>query len=320
MNNGHHQPVLVKETIAMLKIRHGGKYIDATLGGGGHTKKILESGGLVLGIDRDPEALEKVKKDLSEYIKEKKLIVYRGSFENLDTIAGENGFGEINGILFDLGMSSDQFESGRGFSFMKDEPLDMRMDPDLGVTAADLANALSQKELFGLFTKLAQVERAREIAGAIVKRRRLAPIKTTRELVKIIESVPVRRRQTNLHPATKVFMALRIAVNNELENLEKALPQACGLLEIGGRLAVISFHQGEDKIVKWFIRQRSVVIPAKEGIYLDRSQVKQFDSPMLTAEVSGMTEVNKEPIMASAKEVQFNPGSRSAKLRVAEKL
>ena len=160
MNNVRHQPVLVKETIAELKIRHGGKYIDATLGGGGHTKKILESGGLVLGIDKDPEALTRIKNELPNYIKERKLIIHRGNFENLDTIAKENGFGTVNGVLFDLGMSSDQFESGRGFSFMKDEPLDMRMDPDLGVTAADLVNALSQKELFGIFTKFAQVERA----------------------------------------------------------------------------------------------------------------------------------------------------------------
>lgn len=293
MNNGHHQPVLVKETIAALKIRHGGKYIDATLGGGGHAKKILEAGGLVLGIDRDPEALTRIKNELSNYIKEGKLTIRRGNFENLNIIAGENGFGKVNGILFDLGMSSDQFESGRGFSFMKDEPLDMRMDPDLGVTAADLINALSQKELFKLFIKLAQVERAREIAGAIVENRKSRRIKTTRELVEIIESVPSYRRQTDLHPATKVFMALRIAVNNERENLEKALPQASGLLDTGGRLAVISFHQGEDRVVKQFFRN---------------------------GQTMGIKEINKKPIMAAANEVKSNPRSRSAKLRVGEKI
>jgi len=293
MNNGYHQPVLVKETIAMLKIRHGGKYIDATLGGGGHTKKILESGGLVLGIDKDPEALTRIKNELPNYIKERKLIIHRGNFENLDTIAKENGFGTINGVLFDLGMSSDQFESGRGFSFMKDEPLDMRMDPDLGVTAADLVNALSQKELFGIFTKFAQVERAREISGAIVENRKLLPIKTTRELVEIIESVPAYRRQTDLHPATKVFMALRIAVNNEQESLERVLPQASKLLVTGGRLAVISFHQGEDRIVKQFFRN---------------------------GQTMGIKEINKKPIMVSASEVKSNPRSRSAKLRVGEKI
>ena len=293
MNNGYHQPVLVKETIAMLKIRHGGKYIDATLGGGGHTKKILESGGLVLGIDKDPEALTRIKNELPNYIKERKLIIHRGNFENLDTIAKENGFGTVNGVLFDLGMSSDQFESGRGFSFMKDEPLDMRMDPDLGVTAADLVNALSQKELFGIFTKFAQVERAREISGAIVENRKLLPIKTTRELVEIIESVPAYRRQTDLHPATKVFMALRIAVNNEQESLERVLPQASKLLVTGGRLAVISFHQGEDRIVKQFFRN---------------------------GQTMGIKEINKKPIMVSASEVKSNPRSRSAKLRVGEKI
>jgi 16S rRNA (cytosine1402-N4)-methyltransferase len=190
-------------------------------------------------------------------------------------------------------MSSDQFESGRGFSFMKNEPLDMRMDPDLGVTAADLINALSRKELYMLFMKLGQVERAREIASSIVENRRLHPIKTTKELVEIIGSVPAYRRQTDLHPATKVFMALRIAVNNEPENLEKALPQASGLLETGGRLAVISFHQGEDRIVKQFFRG---------------------------GQTMGMAEINKKPIMASANEVKLNFRSRSAKLRVGEKV
>ena len=292
-NSSRHVPVLLEETVNLLKIKKGKKYIDATLGGGGHTKKILESGGLVLGIDRDPEALTRIKNELSDYIKEGKLTIHRGNFENLDTIAKENGFGTVNGILFDLGMSSDQFESGRGFSFMKDEPLDMRMDPDLGVTAADLVNALSQKELFGIFTKFAQAERAREISGAIVESRKLRPIKTTRELVEIIESVPVYRRQKDLHPATKVFMALRIAVNDEPGSLERALPQACGLLAEGGRLAVISFHQGEDRIVKQFFRG---------------------------GQTMGMAEINKKPIMASANEVKLNLRSRSAKLRVGEKV
>jgi len=291
-----HKPVLLKESIKFLKIKKGKKYIDATLGGGGHTKKILELGGNVLGIDRDPEAIKRIENELSNYIKEGKLILSRGNFENLEDIAMENKFNQVSGIIFDLGMSSDQFESNRGFSFMKDEPLDMRMDPDLGVTAADLINALSPSELYGLFVRLAQVERARDITAAIVNRRKSGQIRTTKELVEIIESVPVHRRQKDLHPATKIFMALRIAVNNETENLERALPQAARLLEPGGRLAVISFHQGEDRIAKQFFR-------------LYRFQVKP-----------GMTEVNKKPIMASEKEVEFNPRSRSARLRIGEKI
>lgn len=292
-NNSRHVPVLLKQTIDLLNIKKGKKYIDATLGGGGHTAEILKRGGIVLGLDQDQEAVEKLRKRFETEIEERKLVVMKGNFINIENMAQETGFGKVDGILFDLGMSSDQFESGRGFSFMKDEPLDMRMDPDLGVTAADLVNALSQKELFKLFIKLAQVERAKEISGAIVENRKLRPIKTTRELVEIIESVPSYRRQSDLHPATKVFMALRIAVNNEQENLGKALPQASGLLDTGGRLAVISFHQGEDRVVKQFFRNGQTL---------------------------GTKEINKKPIMAAANEVKSNPRSRSAKLRVGEKI
>jgi 16S rRNA (cytosine1402-N4)-methyltransferase len=293
MNNVRHQPVLVKETIAELKIRHGGKYIDATLGGGGHTAEILKRGGTVLGLDQDEEAIERLKKRFETYIEEGKLTLMKGNFIHIGNTAQDNGFEKVDGILFDLGMSSDQFESGRGFSFMKDEPLDMRMDAELGVTAADLVNALGQSELSGLFSRHAQVERAGEIAGAIVESRKLRPVKTTKELVEIIGSVPAYRRQKDLHPATKVFMALRIAVNNEPENLELALPQASGLLTAGGRLAVISFHQGEDRIVKQFFR---------------------------SGQAFGIKEINNKPIVAGEEEVRSNPRSRSAKLRVGEKI
>lgn len=292
-NNVKHVSVLPKETIDLLNIKTGKKYIDATLGGGGHTAEILKKGGIVLGLDQDREAVEKLSKKFATEIKERRLIIMKGNFINIENIAQENGFGKVDGILFDLGMSSDQFESGRGFSFMKDEPLDMRMDQDLGVTAADLVNALSQKELSGLFFKFAQVERAREIATAIVESRKLHPIKTTAELVEIIKSVPAYRRQSDLHPATKAFMALRIAVNNEPENLEKALPQSVNLLLPGGRLAVISFHQGEDRIVKQFFRNGQVL---------------------------GIKEINRKPITASPSEVELNPRSRSARLRAGEKI
>lgn len=292
-NSSRHVPVLLKETIDLLNIKKGKKYIDATLGGGGHTAEILKRGGIVLGLDQDQEAVEKLRQRFEEEIKQGRLIVMAGNFMNIGNIANENGFGKVAGVLFDLGMSSDQFESGRGFSFMKNEPLDMRMDQNLGVTAADLVNALSQKELAGLFFRLAQVEKSREIAAAIVESRKVNPIKTTGELVGIIKSVPGYRRQSDLHPATKVFMALRIAVNNEPENLEAALPQAVELLEPGGRLAVISFHQGEDRIVKQFFRK---------------------------GQMPGIKEINRKPIAASASEVGLNPRSRSAGLRVGEKI
>lgn len=285
--------MLLRETIDLLNIKKGKKYIDATLGGGGHTSEILKRGGIVLGLDQDQEAIEKLGKKFEEEIKQGRLIVMTGNFMNIGNIARENGFEKVDGILFDLGMSSDQFESGRGFSFMKNDPLDMRMDQTLGVTAADLINALSHKELSGLFFRFAQAERSREIAAAIVESRKLHPIKTTEELVEIIKSVPAFRRQSDLHPATKVFMALRIAVNNEQENLEMALPQAAGLLETGGRVAVISFHQGEDRIVKQFLRNGQKL---------------------------GIKEINRKPITASAAEVELNSRSRSAGLRVGEKI
>ncbi len=285
--------MLLRETIDFLNIKKGKKYIDATLGGGGHTAEILKKGGVVLGLDQDQEAVERLRQRFETEINERRLIVMKGNFMNIGNIAQDNGFEKVDGALFDLGMSSDQFESNRGFSFMKDELLDMRMDSDLGVTAADLVNALSQKELSGLFSRLAQVERAGEIAGAIVESRKLHPVKTTKELVEIISSVPAYRRQKDLHPATKVFMALRIAVNNEPENLEMALPQAAGLLETGGRLTVISFHQGEDRIVKQFFRNG-----------------QRF----------GIKEINNKPVMAGEEEVQLNPRSRSAKLRAGEKI
>ncbi|MBI5356119.1 16S rRNA (cytosine(1402)-N(4))-methyltransferase RsmH [Candidatus Collierbacteria bacterium] len=292
-NSSKHVAVLLKETVDLLNIKTGEKYIDATLGGGGHTAEILKRGGKVLGLDRDEEAIKRLRKRFEIEIEEGRLIVMKGNFINMENIAKENEFDKVDGIIFDLGMSSDQFESGRGFSFMKDEPLDMRMDSDLGVTAADLVNALSQKELFGLFTKLAQVEKAREISGAIVESRKFRQVKTTKELVEIIGSVPAYRRQKDLHPATKVFMALRIAVNNEPENLEMGIPQASELLTTGGRLAVISFHQGEDRIVKQFFRKW---------------------------QINGVKEINRKPILAEDEEVRINPRSRSAKLRVGEKI
>lgn len=292
-NSSRHVSVLLKETIDLLNIKIGKKYIDATLGGGGHTAEILKRGGTVLGLDQDQEAIERLRKRFEAEIEEGRLVVMKGNFINIGNIAQANGFEKVGGILFDLGMSSDQFESGRGFSFMKDELLDMRMDPDLGVTAADLVNALSEKELSGLFSRLAQVERAREIAIAIVESRKSHLIKTTKELVEIIGSVPAYRRQRDLHPATKVFMALRIAVNNEPENLEMALSQASELLETGGKLAVISFHQGEDRVVKQFFRNGQTL---------------------------GIREINHKPVSVGEEELLSNPRSRSAKLRVGEKI
>ncbi len=299
----YHQPVLLNEVMEGLKVRAGGRYIDATVGDGGHTMEMLKRGAIVLGIDRDGEAIERTRQRFETEIEKGRLILMKSNFDKLNEIvmsfapdfANFDGAKPVNrefdGILFDLGLRSGQLEDeGRGFSFQRDEPLDMRMDPELAVTAADLVNGLGKKELFELFVKLGQVERAKAVAEQIVRGRREKPIKTTAELAGLIESASPRRG--HLHPATKAFMALRMAVNDELGSLERALPQAVGLLVSGGRLAVISFHEGEDRIVKRFFRRSG------------------------SSSLAKFAEVNKKPIGATAEEITMNPRARSAKLRI----
>jgi len=311
-----HTPVLLKETTDFLNIEKGKKYIDATVGGGGHTEAILKAGGKVLGIDWDPEAIEAAKRHLktacpaplgalrgrgrrprrevsSLWGPDAFWKIVRGNFGCLSEIAEKESFGKVNGILFDLGVSSHQLEVfERGFSFQADAPLDMRMDPNLAVTAADLLKVLSKKQLYALFIRFAQEKRARAIADAIVRARKIKPIETTKQLADLVVKVyGDRRKIRRIHPATKAFLALRIAVNSELENLKLALPRAVWLLKSGGRLAVISFHESEDRIVKMFFK-------------------KEKELKILT----------KKPITPSEEELRINPRCRSAKLRVAEKI
>lgn len=285
----YHIPVLLQEVVHGLNVRPGGRYIDATLGDGGHTKMILDCGGTVLGIDQDPIALRRAAERLPHAIKEGTLKIKQGNFENLKSIATDEGFEGADGILMDLGMSKFQIaESERGFSFQRDEFLDMRMDPEKRVTAADLVNGLSEKELSELFTQLGQASHARMIARSIVRTRAREKIQTTGHLARLIEEIQPRRGK--LHPATKVFMALRMAVNDELGALRVALPQAVETLGPNGRLAIISFHEGEDRIVKQFI--------------------KTSDSVNM---------VTKKPIMPMIEEERANPWARSARLRIAER-
>jgi 16S rRNA (cytosine1402-N4)-methyltransferase len=248
-----HEPVFLKEAIEFLDVLPGKNYIDATVGGGGHTAAIISKGGIVLAIDTDPEAIDFVKKRFAAELKTQnaKLKTTRGNFKNIDNIAKENDFYPVAGVLYDLGMSSYQLEqSGRGFSFQKDESLDMRSDPDLKVTASDLVNGLTEAELTKLLAKYGEETHAHKIAGAVIRYRWEKPIRTSRELADIV--VQVVRESRKIHPATKTFQALRIAVNDELNNLQSSLPQAFGLLEPKGRLVVISFHSLEDRIVKDF--------------------------------------------------------------------
>ncbi len=295
--NNYHTPVLLSEVTKGLNLRKGKKYIDATLGGGGHALEILKKEGFVLGIDCDPEALEEVRKKVKSLNREdtNNLILVKENFAHLKEIAERHHFNKVAGILFDLGLSSHQLEiPERGFSFNSEATLDMRMDPELSVTAKDLVNGLTEGELYELFKKYAEEYRSWAIARALVRARTLKPITTCHEMAEIIlKARGGRNKFERIHPATRIFQALRMAVNDELNNLKEALPQALDLLENEGRLLVLSFHSLEDRIVKNFFREQE-----------ERGLLK-----ILT----------KKPIEPSDEEIKRNPRSRSAKLRIAEK-
>ncbi|MBL7183801.1 MAG: 16S rRNA (cytosine(1402)-N(4))-methyltransferase RsmH [Anaerolineae bacterium] len=301
-----HIPVLYQEGLAGLQIRPGGRYIDGTVGGGGHAHGILVASapdGELLGIDADPMAVASAGERLAEF--GRRVTLVQGNFVDLEEIALEHGFGSVDGILFDLGLSSLQLEAaGRGFSFQLDGPLDMRFDPSQMTTAADLVNDLSVEELASILFRYGEEPRARRIARAIVAER---PINTTGELAALVSASVGRRRR--LHPATRTFQALRMAVNEEMECLAEALPQALRLLASGGRLTVISFHSLEDRLVKQFFRReaRDCLCPPEVPV-------------CVCSHRATLGIVTKKPIRPSAEEVAANPRSRSAKLRVAYRL
>lgn len=288
----YHVSVLLQEAIDALQIQKGKKYIDATVGAGGHTFEIVKRGGIVLGIDQDREAIEEVRKKENE-IEKKNLLLVQGNFSHLDEIARQHGFVNVAGILFDIGVSSHQLDTNeRGFSFLTDGPLDMRMDITKNVKAADLVNALNKGELIDLFTKYGEEPFAKKIAEVIVRERMKKPILTTKELVELIaRSVP---KIGKIHPATKVFQALRIAVNDELHGLEEGIKQAVGLLIRNGRLVVITFHSLEDRIVKQYFEEAE---NENRGIVITR-----------------------KPIVPSREEIIANKRARSAKMRIFEKI
>jgi 16S rRNA (cytosine1402-N4)-methyltransferase len=302
-----HIPVLVREVLEALDVRSGEVYLDATVGGGGHGVAILQASapdGRLLGLDRDPEAVRRAAKRLSAY--GDRAAVVHASYVDLLSVSHAAGFAPLHGILFDLGFSSWQIEApSRGFAFSLAGPLDMRFDPGARVTAADLINDLPEDELAGLLYRYGEEPRGRQIARAIVEAR---PIYTTVELAEVI-SRAVGGRRGALHPATLTFQALRIAVNQELESIERALPDAIEALASSGRLAVITFHSLEDRIVKRFLQQES------------RDCICPSDYPMCQCEhVRTVRLVTRKPMVPSKAEIAANPRSRSAKLRVAEKL
>jgi 16S rRNA (cytosine1402-N4)-methyltransferase len=300
-----HSPVLLAETVAALAVQPGGRYIDCTLGGGGHAAAILEHsspGGQLLGIDADPKAIETARENLKTY-KDSVLLV-NDNFANLKAVCEKYDFSPVHGILFDLGLSSLQLSAeGRGFSFQRDEPLDMRFGPQQKETAADIINNTSEAELAEIISTYGEEISSRRIASFIVHSR---PLKTTGQLAAIVERA-VGGRKGKIHPATRTFQALRIAVNDELKALETALKQSLDLLGFEGRLVVISYHSLEDRIVKQFMQTE-----AKDCIC----------PPKIPACVCGhqprLRIIVKKVITPSAAELETNPRSRSAKLRVAE--
>lgn len=257
--NNYHIPVLLNEVLRELNVKPGEKYIDCTLGGGGHTGGMLERGGIVLSLDQDQEAID-------NFGKHENSVVTKTNFAHLKEVAVEAGFDSVAGILMDLGVSSHQLETDyRGFSFNKEGKLDMRMDPQSQtVTAADLINAGSEKELANLIWRFGEEPASRKIAKQIVESRKQKAITTTNELAEIILRVCGKSGRT--HPATRTFQALRMAINDELASLEAALPQAVELLKPGGKLAVISFHSLEDRIVKNFMKKSEVITPTEEEV------------------------------------------------------
>ena len=285
-----HQSVLLKESIDLLNIRPKKAYLDCTVGSGGHSVEILKKGGKLYGLDVDPEAIKRAETRINQTCPGAFFKLKLGNFSKLKEHAQELKLTSLSGILMDLGLSSDQLEyKDKGFSFQIDSPLDMRADHSLGVTAEDLVNGLSKNELTKLFKKYGQEQYALAIANHIILRRKQSPITTTLELANLVSKVKKRTGVT--HPATKVFQALRIAVNDELNSLETALPQAFDLLEKNGKLVVISFHSLEDRIVKTFIK----------------------DQPSLK-------NLTIKPITPSDQELTKNPRARSAKLRAATKI
>lgn len=302
----YHHPVLSAETLALLAPAPGRLYVDGTLGGGGHTEALLAAGASVIGIDQDPQALAFAGERLAKYGNRFRAV--RANFEEVGRVLDELGIAGIDGALLDIGVSSWQLDTAeRGFSFQTEGPLDMRMNPDGPLTAADLVNGAPVEELIRIFREYGEEAAARRIALQIEKDRQHRPLVTTLDLVATVEKVLPRRGRTN--PATKVFQALRIAVNRELDVLEAALRAFSERLNPGGRFGVITFHSLEDRMVKVFFKERSVEwLDRPEWPAPRRNPLYQFR--LLTS----------KPLVASEEEATRNPRSRSAKLRGVEKL
>lgn len=291
---GYHEPVLLGKVLEYLRVKRDRWYLDCTLGDGGHSLEILRSGGFVYGVDVDPEALKRAEERFKDSgLRKDQFRLVQGNFRDLKNLIQQTGLEnqKFAGAIFDLGVSSLQLmDPERGFSFSKSGPLDMRMDPDLGIKALDLVNNLSRKEIYELLSKMGEEKYSWRLADAIAFARKVRAISSTTELASLIEKVVGRSRSVRIHPATRVFQALRIAVNDELNALKVGLGEVKDLIQNYGVICVISFHSLEDRIVKFTFREWEENGPGK----------------ILT----------KKPVVPSEDEIQSNPKSRSAKMRV----
>jgi 16S rRNA (cytosine1402-N4)-methyltransferase len=302
----YHRPVLEKEVVELLEPKPGSFIVDGTCGGGGHTEALLESGADVLALDQDPDAVQHVSEQLASF--GRRVTVRQANFRAAARVLDELGIGTIGGALLDLGVSSRQLENAeRGFSLVRNGPLDMRMDPRTELTAATIVNEYSAEQLTRLFRELGEEPAARRIASLIVKMRNRSPFRETLPLARAIEKLAGRHGRR--HPATQVFQALRMEVNDELGALEEGLCVLAGRLQPGARIAVIAFHSLEDRIVKNFFRDHS-----RE--WLDRPE---WPAPQRNPDYD-LKLVTPKPVEPSEDEQRANPRSRSAKLRVAKKI
>lgn len=306
-----HLPVLLNESLQLLQVKPGGLYVDCTVGLGGHSHQILSSlqgNGQLIGLDRDKQALEKAQKRLQEPFHNFRL--HHENFKNLSELLSRLQIRQVHGCLVDLGVSSYQLGSPeRGFSFREEGPLDMRMDTEESVTAAQLVNELSEQKLAEIFFRYGEERAARKIARAIAERRRGIKFRTTRELAELVEQIKGKRPGSRLHPATQIFQALRIEVNQELAGLEPFLQDAIGHLAAGGRLVVISFHSLEDRVVKRTFRKQ-----AGKCICFQPSDL------CTCPRIEKVRILTPKPVTPSGEEVEENPPARSAKLRAAARI
>ena len=304
-----HYSVLLEEAVEGLNIKENGIYVDCTLGGAGHSLEILKklTTGKLYAFDQDNVALENAKIKLSDYAD--KVVFIKSNFENLKEKLAEHNVYEVDGVLYDLGVSSPQLDTPeRGFSYNYDTRLDMRMDTEASISAYEIVNEYSYHDLVRIFYRYGEEKFSKQIARNIEKKRELAPIETTFQLVDIIkESIPAAKRRTGGHPAKRVFQAIRIAVNNELSVFESSLEQAIDIVKVGGRISVITFHSLEDRICKQIFNS-----------YAKNKDIPK-NLPVLPEEsLSKLKLITRKPICPSEKELEENNRSRSAKLRIAE--